>query len=463
MIPILLPSQVQNPIEFGLTPIQNFRVMEQKERSKIVGGRQLLKGISASPGTASGTVRIVSSNKEISKIDNGDIIVTTMTSPDLVPSMSKSAAIITDLGGRTCHAAIVSREMGIPAIVGTQEAIRVLKEGQQITVDAYNGIVYEGIVYEGKTHLDTVSSQNREATNSEVPPSTLTTRTKIKVNIAFSRRLQEIAPRVDGVGLLRIEHMIAQSGIHPARLIKQGKKEEYVKILMDGIRPIAKAFTPKPVWIRTLDARSDEFRNLKGGEDEPHEPNPMLGWHGIRRSLDEPELLKSEFESFKRLYEDEGLENLEVMLPFVVSTDEVIKAKEIAKQIGLPDEIRIGIMVETPASVMIIEDLCEEAKIAFASFGTNDLVQLALGIDRNNERLANISSPLHSAVLRLMKMVIDSCNKFGVETSICGESGSNPETAKILVKYGISSISCNIDAIDSIRQVVFQQEQKRDT
>jgi pyruvate,water dikinase len=189
----------------------------------------------------------------------------------------------------------------------------------------------------------------------------------------------------------------------------------------------------------------------------------MLGWHGIRRSLDEPELLKAEFESFKRLYEDEGLENLEVMLPFVISTDEVMRAKEIAKQVRLPEKIRIGIMVETPASVMIIEDLCKKAKIAFASFGTNDLVQLTLGIDRNNERLTNVSSTLHPSVLRFMKKVIDSCNKFGIETSICGESGSNPDTAKILVKYGINSISCNIDAIDTIRQAISQVEQKEYT
>jgi pyruvate, water dikinase len=435
------------------------KVMKQAEFRELKG-KQLLKGAGASPGVATGKVRIIMGKGEITKIDNGDIIVTTMTSPDLVPGMSKSAAIITDLGGITCHAAIVSREMGIPAIVGTREATNKLKDRQQITVDAYNGIVYEG-----KIDLDVSSNLSQRQIGSStavataVPSSTIKTKTKVKVNLAFSQRLQEIANKADGVGLLRLEHMVAQSGIHPARLIKAGENDEYVKILMNGIRPIAKAFDSKPIWVRTLDARSDEFRNLNGGEDEPQEANPMLGWHGIRRSLDEPGLLKAEFEAIARLYQ-EGYKNLEIMLPFVISTDEVRKAKVIANEMGLQDKMKIGIMVETPASVMIIEELCKEVTIAFASFGTNDLIQLTLGVDRNNERLTNIYSAFHPAILRSMKTVIITCNQFGVESSICGESGSSPEMAKILVKYGIKSISCNIDAIDAIRRAVYEQEQE---
>jgi pyruvate,water dikinase len=435
------------------------KVMKQAEFRELKG-KQLLKGAGASPGVATGKVRIIMGKGEITKIENGDIIVTTMTSPDLVPGMSKSAAIITDLGGITCHAAIVSREMGIPAIVGTREATNKLKDRQQITVDAYNGIVYEG-----KIDLDVSSNLSQRQIGSStavataVPSSTIKTKTKVKVNLAFSQRLQEIANKADGVGLLRLEHMVAQSGIHPARLIKAGENDEYVKILMNGIRPIAKAFDSKPIWVRTLDARSDEFRNLNGGEDEPQEANPMLGWHGIRRSLDEPGLLKAEFEAIARLYQ-EGYKNLEIMLPFVISTDEVRRAKVIANEMGLQDKMKIGIMVETPASVMIIEELCKEVTIAFASFGTNDLIQLTLGVDRNNERLTNIYSAFHPAILRSMKTVIITCNQFGVESSICGESGSSPEMAKILVKYGIRSISCNIDAIDAIRRAVYEQEQE---
>lgn len=442
------PQDIEFAIEKGKIAIVQTRAITTKGKTKKIEieGSQLLKGVGASPGAASGKVRIILGKDDITKINRGDIIVTSMTSPDLVPVMSRSAAIITDLGGRTSHAAIVSREMGIPAIVGTRQATTILKDGQEVTVDAYYGVVYDGRIQVDKA---------LEAT-AEIPAGT--TNTKVKVNLAFAQRLNEIAPKADGVGLLRIEHLITQFGLHPSKLVREGRQEEYIKILIDGIRPIAEVFNPKPVWVRTLDARSDEFRNLKGGEDEPQEANPMLGWHGIRRSLDEPELLKSELQAVKRMYE-EGLTNLQVMLPFVISVKEVQKAKKIASEVGLSDKVRIGIMVETPASVMIIDDLCKEG-IAFASFGTNDLTQLTLGIDRGNERLANLSSTFHPAVLRSMKEAIDVCNRYRVETSICGESGSDPEMAKILVKYGIKSISCNMDAINSIRAAVHQKEQE---
>ncbi len=460
-----VPQDIEFAIENNRIAILQTRAITTtvKERNKEIelgkGRTVLLKGIGASPGFASGRIKLILGKDEIREVQSGDIIVTTMTTPDLVPTMSKSGAIITDLGGRTCHAAIVSREMGIPAIVGTQQASKILKDGQEVTVDAYNGIVYEGETPIAGVHIQ---QQKLEGMITKSPfAMSATTVVKVKVNIAFPQRLEEISSKVDGVGLLRIEHMIAQSGIHPAKLIRERRKEEYIRILMDGIRPIARAFGSKPVWVRTLDARSDEFRNLKGGEDEPVEANPMLGWHGIRRSLDEPELLKAEFEAIRRLYADEGLENFGVMLPFVISTEEVKMAKRIANEVGLPDEVKIGIMVETPACIMIIEELCKEGKIDFASFGTNDLTQLVLGIDRNNERLAKLSSAFHPAVLRSIKMVIDACNRFGVETSICGESGSSPEMARILVRYGIKSVSCNVDAIDTIRAAVFQEEQDR--
>jgi pyruvate, water dikinase len=445
-----LPQDIEFAISRGKIMILQTRAITSKAkvtRKLEIGNNYILKGIAASPGAASGKVKIIREKRDIAKIQRGDIIVTAMTSPDLVPSMSKSSAIITDLGGRTCHAAIVSREMGVPAIVGTEKATRVLNEGQEVTVDAYSGLVFLG-------KLEIATPQDEPTLESSIT----STATKVKVNLAFPQRLEEIAPKADGVGLLRIEHLIAKSGVHPSKLVKEGSLEEYTRILIEGIKPIAKAFHPKPVWVRTLDARSDEFRNLEGGEHEPKEDNPMLGWHGIRRSLDEPELLKSEFRAIRKMTE-EGLTNLQIMLPFVISTEEVRKAKEIAHKEGLPPSVKIGIMVETPASVMIIEDLCNEG-ISFASFGTNDLTQLTLGIDRNNSRLARFSSSFHPAVLRSMKQVIEICNKYEVETSICGESGSSPEMAKILVEYGIKSISCNIDAIDSIRGVVFQKEKE---
>jgi pyruvate,water dikinase len=409
-------------------------------------GVKILKGMGASPGIATGKVKIVKNMSEITKIEEGDILVTTMTSPDLVPKMSQSAAIITDLGGATSHAAIVSREMGLPAIVGTGNGTNILKDGQIVTVDAYDGIVYEGTVSINKEMLEPLQIEK--------------TQTKVKVNLVFADKL-EVASRTDGVGLLRIEHMITKSGIHPAKLVREGRSEEYISILISGIKPIATRFHPKPVWVRTLDARSDEFRNLEGGKEEPHEDNPMLGWHGIRRSLDEPDILKAEFEAVKRMRAD-GLTNIHVMLPFVITVNEFRKAKEIANEIGMGNNFNLGIMVETPACALSIEEFCKEG-IGFASFGTNDLTMLTLGVDRNNAKIAKLHSEFHPSVLYMLHHVIDICNKYNIESSICGEAGSNPEMVKLLVKYGIRSVSCNMDAVYKIREAVslVEKEQHR--
>jgi pyruvate,water dikinase len=442
------PQDVEFAVEMGKIYIVQTRSVttEAKKEEKKVEGEPILKGLAASPGIATGPVKLVHGLEDAVKVVAGDILVTRMTSPDLVPSMSKCVAIVTDEGGMNSHAAIVAREMGIPCIVGTKNATAVLHDGQIITVDAYNGLVYPGEV-------------EVEKPEEEEKPFVSSTVTAVKVNVAFAvPKLEEIAASADGVGLLRIEHMITKYGVHPAKLIKEGKKEEYIKILLDGIRPIAKAFAGKPVWVRTLDARTDEFRNLQGGEEEPAEANPMLGWHGIRRSLEEPELLKAEFEAVKRLHE-EGLTNVHVMIPFIISASEFNKAKEIANEVGLPYTVRMGIMVETVGAALTIEEFCK-AGIDFASIGSNDLTMLALGVDRNNAKIASLYSEFHPAVLKMMKHVIEVCNRYDVESSICGESGSNPEMVKKLVKFGIRSVSCNIDAIDKVRKAVAEAERE---
>jgi len=438
---------------------------------KKIKGEPILKGVGVSPGIATGTVRIIYKSEDFSKVQKGDILVTEMTSPDMVVVMSRSAAIVTDSGGQTCHAAIVGREMGLPVIVGAQAATKTLQNGQLVTVDAYHGLVYPGEVeveiekpelekpeVEAEMEKPIVEELEEELEEEkEITKEGMKTETSVKVNLVFVLpNLEEIASKADGVGLLRIEHMVTKSGIHPAKLIREGRKEEYITILLDGIRPIAQAFHPKPVWVRTLDARSDEFRNLAGGEEEPEEDNPMLGWHGIRRSLDEPELLKAEFEAIKLLHE-EGLDNVHIMLSFIISVEEFRKAKDIAKEI-LPDTAKLGIMVETAAAALLTEDFCKEG-IGFASIGSNDLTQSVLCVDRNNARISGLYSEFHPAVLNLMEHTIKTCNNYGVESSICGESGSNPEMAKLLVGFGIKSISCNIDAIDKIKQAVHGQEE----
>jgi pyruvate,water dikinase len=450
------PQDIEFAVERGRIFIVQTRAVTtkaRKEEMKEIEGEPILKGLAVSPGTATGVVKIIHGLEDINKVQQGDILVTRMTSPDLVPTMSKSAAIITDSGGATCHAAIVSREMGIPAIVGTETATQKLKDGDIVTVDAYHGLVYPG-----QTEVEKPQEVAEAEEETPIEFDKIIT-TSIKVNLVFPERVEEVAKKVDGVGLLRIEHMITKAGIHPAKLIREGRAEDYIKILIDGIKPIAKPFQPKPVWVRTLDARSDEFRNLEGGAEEPKEDNPMLGWHGIRRSLDEPELLKAELEAVKRLHE-EGLTNVHIMLPFVISVEEFRAAREIAKEIELPETVKIGIMVETPAAALTIQDFCKEG-IDFVSFGTNDLSQLVLGVDRNNSKLASLFTETHPAVKKMIKYVIKVCKSYQVESSVCGEAPSNiPQFVEFLVRCGIDSISANIDAIDRVKNTVIRTEKK---
>ncbi len=259
---------------------------------------------------------------------------------------------------------------------------------------------------------------------------------------------------------MRVEHMILGIGKHPIKFIKDGEEEELIKKIANGVRKVAEPFYPKPVWYRSLDAPTDEFRSLAGGEDEPHEHNPMLGWRGIRRGIDQPELLAAEFKAIKRLV-DEGLTNIGVMIPLVQHPEELREAKKIATDVGLrpSKDISFGIMVETPASALIIDDFIAEG-IDFISFGTNDLTQYTLALDRNNERVAKLYTEKHKAVQKLLEMVIKRCRQADVETSICGQAGSDPEVVKKLVEYGITSVSANSDAVQTIREMVARTEKR---
>ena len=425
---------------------------EMTEEMKV-----LLKGLGASPGIGAGKVVLIFEADEIDKVKEGDILVTTMTNPDMVPAMKRAAAIVTDEGGRTCHAAIVSRELGIPAVVGTKEATKVLKDGMMITVDGTRGVVYEGIV----KSLVKEKEEEKAAGQVVVAGAPLVTATEVKANVSMPEVAERAAATgADGVGLLRAEHMILGVGAHPVKFIKEGKEEELIERLVEGIRTVATAFYPRRVWYRTLDAPTNEFRELPGGEDEPEERNPMLGWRGIRRGLDQPELLKTEFKAIKRLV-DEGYDNLGVMLPLVSHVEQLREAKRLAREVGLEPhkDVEFGVMVETPSSALIIEDLCKEG-LDFISFGTNDLTQYTLAIDRDNERVFKLFDETHPAVLKLIKHVIKVCKKYGVETSICGQAASDPKMAKILVRLGIDSLSANPDAVQLIKQVVAREEQR---
>ncbi len=389
--------------------------------------------------------------KDTSAVKEGDILVTTMTNPDMVPAMRRVNAIITDEGGMTCHAAIVSRELGTPAVVGTKKATKTLKNGQIVTVDGEKGLVYEGAVEPPAV------SRAAPATAAAAP---VITGTLVKVNVSLPEAAARAAATgADGVGLLRIEHLILGLGKTPSWYIEHDAEEEFVTELYTGIKTVLDAFPGKPVWVRTLDAPTDEFRNMEGGEEEPIEHNPMLGWRGIRRDLESPDQFRLQVEAFKRLWAA-GYDNLGVMFPMVNHPDEFTRARAMMKDLGVDvDNVTLGIMIEIPSSAILVEDFIR-AGIRFASFGTNDLIQYTLAIDRNNEHVAEMYQPEHPAVLRLIDYAISACRSHGVECSICGQAGSDPRMVTWLVEHGISSVSANIDAVQRIREAVARKEKQ---
>ncbi|WP_251341244.1 phosphoenolpyruvate synthase [Haloplanus halophilus] len=423
-------------------------------------GDHLLSGLGASPGTASGAVRIVTKLDHLDQVSEGDVIVTEMTMPDMVPAMKRAAAIVTDEGGMTSHAAIVSRELGVPAVVGTGSGTRILEDGQTVTVDGEMGTVREGRAVEPASATTTANPGTDE--ESSPPPSKPkpVTATEVKVNVSIPDAAERAAATgADGVGLLRIEHLVLSLGKTPERYIRDEGADAYVDELMDGVRKVAEEFYPRPVRVRTLDAPTDEFRQLEGGDEEPTEHNPMLGYRGIRRSLDRPEVFEHELEAFKRLYEM-GYENLELMFPLVNDGEDVARAREHMEAAGIdPEKREWGVMIETPASAIGVDDIVDEG-VDFVSFGTNDLTQYTLAVDRNNEHVSDRFDELHPAVLDLIGDTIDACRAADVDTSICGQAGSHPEMVDFLVRKGITSISANIDAVGDVLEAVDRVEQR---
>ena len=389
--------------------------------------------------------------KKIKELDSIDVYNIEVEAKD---ELDKNYVVFTSkytpLLVSNCHAAIVSREMGIPAVVGTEKATQVLKEGERITVDGKNGKIYSGEV-EIKQEKEEYEGYDED----------IETVTEIKVLIDMPKLAEKAAQTgADGIGLLRAEFMILGNKEHPWHMIQHGRKDDFVKGMKDDLIAIVSHFKGKPVWYRTLDAPTDEFRHMEGGEDEPEEDNPMLGWRSIRRDLDQPELLKAQFEAIKKAH-DEGFTNIGVMLPLVTSVEQIQKAKEYLREFDLePQEnIEFGVMIETPASVQIIKEICEEG-VDFISFGTNDLTQFTLAVDRNNAKVQKLYDEKHPAVIRQIEKVIKTCKDYNVETSICGQAGSDEEMAEILVKLGIDSISANIDAVRKIRYIVSKIEKK---
>ncbi len=439
------PQDIEFAIESGQIYILQTRAITTlgtKREIQEIQGQILVQGMAASPGIGSGIVKIVHSMEDLDKIKEGDILVTEMTNPDMVVSMQKASAIVTDEGGITAHAAIVSREMGIPAIVGTENATSKLEDGMEVTVDGFSGKVFLG------------RAENKKV---EVLP-IVETKTKIKVLVDLPEFAERAAKtNAYGIGLVRLEGIIASSGKHPLKFQQDNNIEEYQKLIKDGLEKIAEQFIGKEIWVRTSDIRSDEYSNLEGAPKEI-EKNPMLGMHGIRFSLKNLDIFKAELLAIKEL--SQKGHKFGVMFPQIISVREVQEAKKTMQELGLIDaKVKIGVMIETPAAAIVIKDICEQG-IDFISFGTNDLTQYTLAIDRGNEQVQYLYNELDWAIKKQISRVIRECKQHKVETSICGQAGSNREMVEFLVQQGIDSISVNADVAKEISELVKELENK---
>jgi len=432
--------------------VQTRPVTTIKEAAKVtpeIKAPVLLIGAAASPGMASGPVKIVYDASQIDRVKSGDILVAEMTTPDFVPAMKRAVAIVTNRGGRTAHAAIVSRELGIPCVVGAEQATTTLADGQIITVDGSRGKVYQGKVVEQKLAIFT-----------DILKETIKTKTKVYVNLAQPELAEIVAARnVDGVGLLRAEFMIAQIGEHPRHMISQKREREFVDKLYEGINTFAKAFDPRPVVYRTNDFKTNEYRELKGGQEyEDEEENPMLGYRGASRYITDLDVFKLELDAIKKVRQK--YKNLWVMIPFVRTVDELARTKEIMEAEGLKrsNDFKLWMMVEVPSNICLMEKFLELG-IDGISIGSNDLTQLILGIDRDSEKLAETFDERNEAVLMALERAIKVSKSMGVTSSICGQAPSvYPELTEKLVEWGITSVSISPDMIGTTREIIAKAE-----
>ena len=420
-------------------------------------GKVLLKGLAASPGVASGPVRIYREEESLDIIKKGDILVTVMTSPDMVPAMTRAAAIVTDEGGMTCHAAIVARELGTPCIVGGREATKVLKDGMIITVDGTRGMVMEG-----------AEEKKEEEKAAPVSMGVPVTGTKIMINVGIPHKADEYSKLpVSGVGLMRIEFLFTSFiGEHPQAMMEKGRSQELVNKLAEGIGIVGKAFFPRPVILRLSDFKTNEYRDMEGGEKfEPGEQNPMIGWRGCSRyvSPQYKEAFKLELLAVKKAREEMNLKNIWVMLPFVRTIEEVKEINQMMDDVGLRrgKDFKLYLMAEVPVIIFMAEEFSEVCD-GF-SIGSNDLTQLIMGADRDSEILGKMGyfDERYDAIKRAIKMLIDSAHKKGVPVGICGQAPSvYPEFTEFLVRAGIDSISLNPDTVVKTIGMVAATEQK---
>ena len=415
----------------------------------------LVAGLGAAPGVVSGAVRVLTSPDQGDQLVAGEVLVAPMTNPDWVPTIRRAAAIVTDSGGMTCHAAIVSRELGVPCIVGTRRATSVLRPGEVVTVDGSRGIVTEG----RRPSAPVVTAAPAAA---PVPPAE--TSTLLYVNLAMMEHAEEVAAQpVDGVGLLRAEFLVTEAlgGVHPRKLLAEGRDRDFADAMVESLLTITRPFGRRPVVYRAMDFRSNEFRGLSGGEAfEPAEDNPMIGYRGCYRYVREPDLFRLELEVLARVREETP--NLHLMIPFVRTRWELEACLELvdASPLGRQRGLHRWVMAEVPSVAYRIPEYAALG-IDGVSIGSNDLTQLVLGVDRDSEVCAELFDESDAAVLDAIRRIVDASRQADITCSLCGQAPSNrPEFAEELVRFGITSVSVNPDAVEATRRSIARAEQR---
>ncbi len=437
-------------------------------------GAQLAKGFSIGDAAVSGRVCLIESARDIGRFVDGSVLVTSTTDPDWVPIMKRAAALVTDHGGRTSHAAIVSRELGLPAVVGTGTATHVLHDEQEVTVSCAEG--EEGFVYDGRADIEA-----SELAVADIPK----TRTHVMLNLANpGAALRWWRLPADGVGLARMEFVVStQIKVHPMALVRyekladaearrvitemtrgyENRAEYFVDRLARGLAQIAAAQFPRPVIVRTSDFKSNEYANLVGGREfELPEENPMLGLRGASRyySPRYREAFALECRALRRLRQEMGFRNVIVMIPFCRSPAEADRVLAVMAENGLrrgQDGLQIYVMCEIPSNVILAREFAQ--RFDGFSIGSNDLTQLTLGVDRDSEELAGLFDEQDGAVRWMIRRVIEEAHQVGAKVGLCGQAPSNhPEFAQFLVECGIDSMSVSPDSFVAVKRVVAAAE-----
>ena len=448
---------------FGTKNLEGTKMEETKAQEQL---KIAVRGISAGRrGYGVGKAVVVLKPEDaLTNMHKGDILVTGMTDPDFVPFMKMASAIVTDKGGITSHAAIVSRELNIPCVVGTETATQVLQNGKEYTVDSRNGIIYEGVLQQAVAPVAS-NDGGKAVVAAESAP---VTATKIYMNLGTPEMIEQYKNLpFEGIGLMRTEFIMASAiGQHPMLFVDNNESQKFIDIFAENVAKVARAIQPKPVVVRFSDFKTNEYRGLKGGEKyEINEENPMLGWRGCSRYISKwyIEAFKLECQAIKKCRNEWGLKNVYVMLPMVRTLWEARQVLQIMKEQGLErsKDFKVWFMAETP-SIAIMADEFSKLVDGF-SIGSNDMTQGVLMIDRDSERLGQMGyfDERDPAVKRIIAHLIRIAHENGVTVSICGEGPSNlPDFAEFLVRAGIDSISVNNDAVFTTRRNVAQVEQK---